>query len=551
MRQESLETLFQTIGEQNLLIERARALAIPEKGEPPALNHRPLSVQGGVVEYGFLERLQDHGVDIESPTNSTLLSLIEEINARTGFKNLPRPQIEDIPAAVSELRRLRSGITIAQAAQVDDHIVDQARQMLSNGGLSVLESAQRAKAEIAETDLQTLREIAIGFSDGDARNRRDSLRESAIVQLYLLAQYPLSAKAAITRIEELASDADPRIRQEVLRNLATLFAQVPAKVWKLAESFSKDEKTPYVLGQLVATCLGNLRNRDPKRVESMVLPIRARFPYQLPKGDGDRDPRAGLWQVSAQVLAGLYVWNDREKSRDELFRWAANPLVYEDQIRNAVYFVRIAASQGYDADTQEFKAARLRAQELLRQVVDHAAAGLERYRALSAKAQGKKKEDGLRYAKCLEYACANLFFGSGAFQEKNGDGISPVLTDAGKKAFVHDVAPLLRRIGDIAIPHTIYQLVQLLDYMLPGDPALCFDLFTHAITESGRKHGFQGEQLGVDVLVRIVSRCLADYDYIFRDKSRRGRLIACLDLFIEAGWPKALRLIYRLPDSLR
>jgi hypothetical protein len=551
VRQESLETLFQTIGEQNLFTEQARALAVPKQGEPPALNHRPLSIQGGVMEYGFLERLQDHGVDFISPTNSALLSLIDKVNAKTGFDKLPRPQIEDIPAAVGELRRLRNGIAAAEAAQGDGHIVDQARQMLSNGNLSILESAQRTKAEIAETDLQTLREVAIAFSENDVRSQRDSLRESAVVQLYLLSQHPAAAKAAIKRVEELASDADPRIRQAVLRDLATLFAQVPGKVWQLAESFSKNEETPFVLGQLVATCLGSLRNRDPKRVESMVLRIRERFPYELPKGDGDRDPRAGLWKVSAEVLAGLYVWNDRKKSRDEVFAWAANPLVYEDQIRNALYFVRLAATQGYDSDTPEFKAARLRVQELLRRVIAHSASGLEGYRALGAKAQEKKKEDGMRYAKCMEYGCASLFFGSGAFGEKHSDGVSPVLTDAGKRDFVHDVEASLRRLGDIAIPHTIYELVQLLDFMLPGDPALCFDLFTHALKESGRKHGFQGEQLGVDVLVRIVSRCLADHDYIFRDKARRDRLVACLDIFVEAGWPAALRLVYRLPDSLR
>jgi hypothetical protein len=549
--QESLETLFHTIGQQNLVTQQARALAVPKEDEPPALNNRPLAIQGGVMEYGFLERLHDHGVDIVSPTNSTLLRLIDEVNANTGFDKFPRPQFEDIPAAVGELRRLRDGIAAAEVAQADVHIVDQARQMLSNGDLSVLESAQRTKAEIAETDLQTLREIAIDFSENDLRNQRDSLRETAVIQLYLLAQHPPAAKAAIKRVEELASDADPRIRQAVLRNLITLFSQVPPKVWKLAESFAKDEETPFVLGQLVATCLGNLRNRGPRRVESMVLQIRERFPYARPKGDGDRDPRAGLWTVSAQVLAGLYVWNDRKKSRDELFMWAANPLVYEDQIRNALHFVRVAASQGYDSDTPEFKAARLRAQELLRRVIDHSAAGLESYRALPASTQKKKKEDGKRYAKCLEYGCASLYFGSGAFQEKNSDGVSPVLTDDGKRNFVHDVGASLRRLGDIAEPHTVYELVQLLDFMLPGDPAQCFDLFTHALAESGRKHGFQGEQLGVDVLVRIVSRCLADHDYIFRDKPRRDRLIACLDIFVEAGWPNALRLVYRLPDSLR
>src|SRR5258708_4212651 len=82
VRQESLETLFQTIGEQNLFRQQASALAVPKEGEPPALNHRPLSIQGGVMEYGFLERLQDHGVDIISPTNSALLSLIDEVNAK-------------------------------------------------------------------------------------------------------------------------------------------------------------------------------------------------------------------------------------------------------------------------------------------------------------------------------------------------------------------------------------------------------------------------------------------------------------------------------------
>ena len=42
------------------------------------------------------------------------------------------------------------------------------------------------------------------------------------------------------------------------------------------------------------------------------------------------------------------------------------------------------------------------------------------------------------------------------------------------------------------------------------------------------------------MLVMIVSRCMADYNYIFDDKD-----------FIEAGWPNALRPRYRLPDSLR
>jgi soluble lytic murein transglycosylase len=230
VRQASLETLFQTIREQNLVTDQARALAVPEEGEAPALNHRPLSFQGGAVEYPFLERLQDNGVDVEAPANSTLLSLIAEFNTKTGPGNLPRPQIEDLPTALGELRKLRNGIETAEAVHADGHIIARARQLLSNGNLAVLESAQRTKASFAGADLQTIQEIALSFSENDARNARDSIRELAVVQLYLLAQHPLAAKKAIKRLEGLASDADPIIRQAVLRNLATLFVQVPRKV---------------------------------------------------------------------------------------------------------------------------------------------------------------------------------------------------------------------------------------------------------------------------------------------------------------------------------
>jgi hypothetical protein len=41
------------------------------------------------------------------------------------------------------------------------------------------------------------------------------------------------------------------------------------------------------------------------------------------------------------------------------------------------------------------------------------------------------------------------------------------------------------------------------------------------------------------------------YEYIFRDERKRQLLIECIDIFVEAGWPSALRLLYRLPDALR
>jgi hypothetical protein len=32
---------------------------------------------------------------------------------------------------------------------------------------------------------------------------------------------------------------------------------------------------------------------------------------------------------------------------------------------------------------------------------------------------------------------------------------------------------------------------------------------------------------------------------MFNDQARRAKLIECLDAFVEAGWPRARRLLYR------
>jgi len=548
-RNGTLNILFQTIGEQHLETDAARALSVPEPGELPAVNGPAISIRGGAFEYGLKDHLMDQGVDLEVPEHSALLVLIDEIKAKLRLNEPSRPPIEDISGAVAELRRLATAITEAEGHQADANIVRAARELLGTVNLSILDSAQKSRAAIADGDLSTIRELALALSNQNGPGYNEALRQNAVSQLYCLSRYPATSAAAVKRLVELASDSSLAVRHSIVQHLWVLNDSAPAKMWKLAESFAKNELAPPVLAQLVASTLRMLRNHDPGRIESMVLRIRERFPYEIVSGSrGAREP---LWEHTAQVMAALYVWNDRTKSRDQVFDWAVNPVTYVDQIRNAVFEVRQAVTQGYDADTPEFQAARERIHALLAKVVDYSATALEAYHALSAEVQNEKQAEARAFAHALEYACAPLFFASGAHNEKNLVHASPILTDAGKGRFVKDVQRMLRRLGDIAIPHTVYELVQILDYLLPGEPALCFDLFAHALTVSGQKYGFQWESIGVDVLVRVVSRSLADYDYIFSDRARREKLIACLDIFIEAGWPNALRLLYRLPDSLR
>ena len=111
--------------------------------------------------------------------------------------------------------------------------------------------------------------------------------------------------------------------------------------------------------------------------------------------------------------------------------------------------------------------------------------------------------------------------------------------------------PLLVRIADAGTPGTIYHLIELLDFLVRTDPAAVFDLVAHALLCAGRRHGYQFESLGANRFVEIVGRYLADHRDLFVDEHRRQKLVACLDIFMEAGWPAARRLVYRLQELLQ
>ena len=73
----------------------------------------------------------------------------------------------------------------------------------------------------------------------------------------------------------------------------------------------------------------------------------------------------------------------------------------------------------------------------------------------------------------------------------------------------------------------------------------------HAVRSGGKLTGYQFESMGADLLVKLVGLFLADHDELFVEKDRRNALIDCLELFMDAGWPPAQRLLYRLPELMQ
>jgi hypothetical protein len=70
--------------------------------------------------------------------------------------------------------------------------------------------------------------------------------------------------------------------------------------------------------------------------------------------------------------------------------------------------------------------------------------------------------------------------------------------------------------------------------------------------KAGGPWGFQYESIAANQVVSIVERYLTEYRSLLRDNlDCLHALLEMIDVFTQAGWPEANRLIYRLDDLYR
>jgi hypothetical protein len=117
--------------------------------------------------------------------------------------------------------------------------------------------------------------------------------------------------------------------------------------------------------------------------------------------------------------------------------------------------------------------------------------------------------------------------------------------------FISDYAGILAMLANSREPATLHHLIELYEFLMPGDPVTVFEAIHGILLGRGEEQGYHYESLGDTAVVRIVQCYLADYRAIFEDEGRRARLVAILQLFSKVGWPDALKLLYDLPDLLR
>ena len=292
-----------------------------------------------------------------------------------------------------------------------------------------------------------------------------------------------------------------------------------------------------VLEHLVGL-LGRLIHSDRLRAEALVFRFIQRF------AGTDRENKA--LGALADKLAVLWVTYETEPAKDQIDRWIADQGHSRDILRTIIVTMREAVVAGLKPPTKDDEGLRHRAQGLIASIVESGCQALAEF----YDAEDKDNAD-LGAAKVgselIDIAAQELYFATGMAVNED----QQVIDDAGLETYLREVAPILMRIGDYASPHTVYNLLQLIEILVPIGPTITFDVTSHAVRTGGTMGGYQYESPGADVMVRLVGVFLADHKEIFEDDARRAALVYCLEIFMEAGWTSARRLLYRLPELIQ
>lgn len=541
------QKVFATIGPADLITEAARTVATEVTSKQRVvLNNRlykPVEAQWSIPEeFHFL---QGAGVDTTLPQNVPILDAVREAEARTEGNRSVAERVGRVGALTEQLviasadahghvKRYGWEVAARELESVTNDL-DAARNLTSGQWSEIWDFIEKALARRSQEQPN----VEIG----------DRTRESIAALAMNIARVDADLAArVIPLVQSFATDQAPDVREAISARLPHLYEMNPKLCWELAEAFVVNEKNAMVLVG-VLDFLRYASSAEPDQVDRLSHAIASGIAAATEPG------RDSLSETLGVLVFHLWVRHELPKARESLDLWTKNRDEYKRELRRGAFFLREGLTLAYETNDPTLLATSQRCQTLAFQIIDASAASLEAFsKQLRDNAEGqtgRMQEIASNDAALLDTMASQFLFAVGSTEIREGREPRTLAKPKDRIAFLQDNAATLRRIGDAGTPKTIYYLLQLLEFLMASGPAVVFDLFSHALLTGGRLHGFQFESLGADRFVKFVGHAIADNREIFEDHDRRMDLIKVLEVFVDAGWPAARRLLYRLSEALR
>ncbi|WP_168167417.1 ATP-binding protein [Duganella sp. HH105] len=542
-----LGRLFAAIGADQLATDEARSHLTALPAETRHNNERLFRITtgwSGEDAYDWILNL-----DRSLPSNIAMMAAIEAARNYVGEPGQPAKREVETSKAFDVLEPVVQCLShmdlSADLRSLGEGVIGQVCALLAEGERLVTRDGENDPAERFLKFLRIAIESNNPTVDDDTEAHFEKSQawgspaprvEAAAAVFDVCLQRPDLYEFLKDDIDRLLDDRHPATRLQAASHLVRIWDLNREAFWVCLNSRFRHEKNFGVLSHLI-NLLQRVLHADHVRAETQLL-------YALSRFDGS-EKQARVAELTADVVAILTVKYSSEAAGAMLSRWIEEPVPHVEPLRKIVATLRGAIALGLRPGEQEDSGVRHRAQALLHRIVLSANRVLAEYDP-RVEVPIEQVEAFRACMDLLDTAGMELYFATGKAGGETGE-----ISNDGCAIFLAETAETIERIGDRASPHTIYHLMQLIEILAPHNAAKAFDLTAHAIRTGGAHGGFQYEPLGANLMVSLVGTFLADNKEIFENEVRRQALVDCLEIFMEAGWTAARRLLYRLPELIQ
>jgi hypothetical protein len=516
------------------------------------LSNRPLisfSTLRGTYETE--DWLRDEGVEIDSPTNKRLLTATEGLQQfASRFVNqqtIPNDEVTAAAAALSEALNLlhaEVGVPTALLDTVWARVGDAA--------------AIAARAEtIDEPTTDVLRRALLACASGDAPRPTENIDETFTVPAWSPAARNAAAQGIprllrhrtddelVAALRALAADPVPSVRYLLAGELPRLVPEHEDSFWALAGLYAAEEGNGLVQ-QALGGALMAVASTDREELVTQILDqLLQRVPLAELARSLPNDDRVGA------LIVGLAVARRNEWATAQLdgeLRDSPPPylstLVFH--LLHYVNYSRIA-----DSNRRGMAEAAL---GWLPQIIERV------HRLLRDEADRAQTDDSDRGEEIrelfnvLDHIVSRFYFESGIYEGQGGQHA----TREEICSFFVAVRPILQQLGEVAggengfgLPaRTAHHFIELLRGSVACDPPEVLHL-TRLAVDGARGAGYAFDPIAAQEVTAIVETVMADH----RERARTGQplndLMQVLNAFVQAGWPEAERLVWRLEELFR
>lgn len=327
--------------------------------------------------------------------------------------------------------------------------------------------------------------------------------------------------------ELLLNAAHPAVRSELAEVLLALTMDHEEIAWALTGQLVTREAHPAVLRQVfrAVDCLAHL---NAGRAEELLLRLSAKTAKSSPPSD----------VVTGRVVQ-LGLGDGRAASLELLYAWIPQFVREKDHLNAVLYCLRNLFADGYGAVPHQSSEVAGRTRTFILTLLD----ALEPIVRPLATLKRKATPDEVTANELFTGVAGQLFFGVG-YSEFTAN----LVTRDAQQRFLQDYAPIMVRLARLGDPQAVNYLAMTISRFIAMAPQLSFDLFSEAMLHNTGIANYEEEPQGASHFVEMVTMFLSGHQYLFAEEDRRNKLIACIALFLDVGWPEAWPLFIHLRD---